>query len=65
MQGLFTSELGCVSPMLVAPGKWTNSELGYYANAVVESAFNNISCNCNSVKVSQYPRCECLGCLIT
>jgi Aldehyde dehydrogenase family len=46
-----TSELGCVTPVIVVPGAWSNAELAYQAENVATMVALNASCNCNAAKV--------------
>ena len=46
-----TAELGCVTPYIVVPGKWTHADLVYYANEVVAGLVNNAGHNCTKVEV--------------
>ncbi|MBI4616134.1 MAG: aldehyde dehydrogenase family protein, partial [Planctomycetes bacterium] len=46
-----TSELGCVTPVLVVPGEWTERELAFQAENVATMVANNASFNCNAAKV--------------
>ena len=46
-----TSELGCVTPVLVVPGPWTPSELDFQARHVAAMVAHNASFNCNAAKV--------------
>jgi acyl-CoA reductase-like NAD-dependent aldehyde dehydrogenase len=46
-----TSELGCVTPVLVVPGHWTDGELDYQARNVASMVVHNASFNCNAAKV--------------
>ncbi len=46
-----TSELGCVTPVIVAPGEWSDAELAYQAENVATMVALNASCNCNAAKV--------------
>lgn len=46
-----TSELGCVTPVLVTPGQWTEAELEFQARQVAGMVTNNASFNCNAAKV--------------
>lgn len=46
-----TSELGCVTPWVVAPGPWTEEELTHHARGLAEGVANNVSCNCLAAKV--------------
>jgi len=46
-----TSELGCVTPMIIVPGQMTNSQLDYLVQHIVGSVVNNNSYNCNAAKL--------------
>ncbi|MCB9740712.1 MAG: aldehyde dehydrogenase [Deltaproteobacteria bacterium] len=46
-----TSELGCVSPVLVVPGKWTDAELDYQARQVASMLAYNCGFNCNGSRL--------------
>lgn len=46
-----TSELGCVSPVIVVPGEWTDGELDHQARHVAGMVANNASFNCNAAKL--------------
>jgi acyl-CoA reductase-like NAD-dependent aldehyde dehydrogenase len=46
-----TSELGCVTPVIVVPGEWSDSELAYQAENVATMVALNASCNCNAAKL--------------
>ena len=46
-----TSELGCVTPVIVAPGAWTRRELEHQAEHVATMVANNASFNCNAAKL--------------
>ncbi len=46
-----TSELGCVTPILVCPGDWTGEELDHQARQVASTVTHNASFNCNAGKV--------------
>ncbi len=41
-----TSELGCITPILVVPGPWTNSQLSYQARHIAGMVSNNGGFNC-------------------
>lgn len=45
-----TSELGCVTPVLVVPGDWSEADLDYHALQVASMVENNGSFNCNAAK---------------
>jgi acyl-CoA reductase-like NAD-dependent aldehyde dehydrogenase len=46
-----TSELGCVTPVIVVPGAWPDRALDYHAAHVATMIANNASFNCNAAKV--------------
>lgn len=46
-----TSELGCVTPVLVLPGRWSAREIDYQAQNIATMIAINASCNCNAAKV--------------
>lgn len=46
-----TSELGAVTPCLVVPGNWSESDLRFQARHVAGMVANNASFNCNACKV--------------
>lgn len=46
-----TSELGCVSPVLVVPGEWSDKELRYQAQQVVSMLANNCGFNCTAARL--------------
>ena len=46
-----TSELGCVTPVMVVPGNYTPGELRFIAENIVTQVANNASFNCNAAKV--------------
>ncbi len=46
-----TSELGNVSPVIIMPGSWTESELRFQAENVATQMTNNGGFNCNAAKV--------------
>ncbi len=46
-----SSELGCVTPVLVVPGPWNDVELDYQARHVASMVAHNGSFNCNAAKV--------------
>jgi hypothetical protein len=46
-----TSELGCVTPVIVVPGQWSRRELEFQAANVATMVANNASFNCNAAKV--------------
>lgn len=45
-----TSELGCVTPVIVVPGPWTEGQMRYQARHVAGMVANNGSFNCNAAK---------------
>lgn len=46
-----TSELGCVTPIIVAPGEWTTDEVEFQARHVASMVVHNASHNCTSAQV--------------
>lgn len=46
-----TSELGCVTPVLVLPGTWSERDLRFQADQVAGMIAQNGSFNCNAAKV--------------
>jgi len=46
-----SAELGCVTPMLLVPGRWSTADLDAKAAEVVASVAHNASCNCLATKV--------------
>lgn len=46
-----SAELGCVSPVLVAPGRWSNRQLAYQARHVAAMLTTNAGFNCNAAQV--------------
>jgi hypothetical protein len=46
-----TSELGCVTPFMVCPGQWSDTELAHYARHLAFSCTSNNGYFCNSPKV--------------
>lgn len=46
-----TSELGCVSPVLVVPGAWSEKELDYQARQVTSMLAYNCGFNCNGARL--------------
>jgi acyl-CoA reductase-like NAD-dependent aldehyde dehydrogenase len=46
-----TSELGNVSPIIVIPGDWSDSELKFQAENVATQMTNNAGFNCNAARV--------------
>ena len=46
-----TGELGNVSPVIVVPGPWSESDLAYQAEHIVSMLTNNAGFNCNATRV--------------
>ena len=46
-----TSELGCVTPVILVPGQFSDGELDFLAQNVASMVTNNASFNCNAAKV--------------
>lgn len=46
-----SSELGCVTPVLVVPGEWSDDDLAFQAEHVAGMVAQNGSFNCNAAKV--------------
>ncbi|MDQ2905972.1 MAG: aldehyde dehydrogenase family protein [Chloroflexota bacterium] len=46
-----TGELGNVSPVIVVPGPWNESDLAYHAEHIVSMLTNNAGFNCNATRV--------------
>jgi acyl-CoA reductase-like NAD-dependent aldehyde dehydrogenase len=46
-----TSELGCVTPVLVVPGRWSQADLKFQARHVASMVAHNASFNCLAAKV--------------
>lgn len=51
-----TSELGGVSPMIVAPGRWSDADLDFQAAHIVTSKLNNAGHNCIATQVIVLPQ---------
>lgn len=47
----FTAELGCVTPVMVVPGDWTQADLEFQARHIAGMVTQNASFNCNAAKV--------------
>lgn len=45
-----TSELGCVSPVIVVPGEWSDDDVGFHATSVAGMVTANASFNCLAAK---------------
>lgn len=56
LQKEITSELGCVSPVLVVPGPWDARRLAFQAESVAGMVTHNASFNCNAAKLLVTPR---------
>lgn len=41
-----TAELGCVSPVVIAPGQWSDADLRNKALEICKNVATNASCNC-------------------
>ncbi|KAG2484226.1 hypothetical protein HYH03_016961 [Edaphochlamys debaryana] len=50
-----TSELGCVTPFIVAPAEFTDLQIKEQAANLVLAVTSNTGCNCNSAKVLVLP----------
>lgn len=46
-----TSELGCITPVVIVPGVWSEKELNFQAQNIATMVANNASFNCNAAKV--------------
>jgi acyl-CoA reductase-like NAD-dependent aldehyde dehydrogenase len=46
-----TSELGCVTPVIVAPGEWSSDELDFQARHIASMLVHNASHNCTAAQV--------------
>lgn len=46
-----TSELGCVTPVIVVPGPWSRSDLAYQARHLASMKVNNAGFNCVAAQV--------------
>jgi hypothetical protein len=51
-----TSELGNVTPVIVVPGTWSNSDLQFQAENIATMVANNASFNCNAAKLLVMPK---------
>jgi Aldehyde dehydrogenase family len=47
----FSAELGCVTPVLVVPGAWSDDDIAFQARHVASMVSQNASFNCNAAKV--------------
>ena len=50
-----TSELGNVSPVIVAPGPWTKADLQFHAENIATQMVHNGGCNCCAAQVLVLP----------
>lgn len=41
-----TAELGCVTPYLITPGEWSQSDIEYHASAIAGALAHNAGHNC-------------------
>ncbi len=46
-----SSELGCVTPVMIVPGPWSDKEIAFQAAHVASMVAHNASFNCNAAKV--------------
>ncbi len=46
-----SSELGCVTPVIVVPGAWTDADMDFQARQIAGMIAQNGSFNCNAAKV--------------
>ncbi len=46
-----TAELGCITPVLIVPGSWSDSDIRYQARQVASMLVHNAGCNCNAAKL--------------
>ncbi len=51
-----TSELGSVTPMIVVPGRWSSSDIGYQAEHIATTLAHNGGFNCVATRVLVMPR---------
>lgn len=51
LQKRITGELGNVSPVIVVPGPWSQSDLSYQAMHITSMLTNNAGFNCNATRV--------------
>jgi acyl-CoA reductase-like NAD-dependent aldehyde dehydrogenase len=52
----FTCELGCVTPVIVAPGRWSASDIQFQAENIATEMTNNCGFNCLAAKVLVLPK---------
>ena len=45
-----SAELGCVTPVFIVPGRWSDSDIAYHARGVASMVTNNASFNCVAAK---------------
>ncbi len=50
-----TSELGCVSPLIIVPGKWSEKDIQFQAERVVTTKLHNGGFNCVASQVMILP----------
>jgi acyl-CoA reductase-like NAD-dependent aldehyde dehydrogenase len=50
-----TSELGAITPWIIIPAAWSESEVEHHAKYLATAMSNNASCNCNSPKLLVLP----------
>lgn len=46
-----TAELGCVTPYIVIPGKWTRQAIDYYADECAAGLISNSGHNCTKLEL--------------
>jgi acyl-CoA reductase-like NAD-dependent aldehyde dehydrogenase len=46
-----TSELGCITPLLIVPGKWSTSDITFQARQIASTIAHNASFNCAAGQV--------------
>ena len=46
-----TAELGCITPYIVCPGRWSQADLEYHAATVVAGMSHNAGHNCLKAEV--------------
>ncbi|MCI0372402.1 MAG: aldehyde dehydrogenase family protein, partial [candidate division NC10 bacterium] len=51
-----TSQLGCVSPVLVVPGPYLESQLAFQAQELAGAMVHNAGCNCHTPRLLVLPR---------
>lgn len=51
-----TSELGCVSPIIVVPGPWSDAQINFQARQIAAMVIQNASFNCNAGKFLMLPK---------